>query len=259
MNNDNITKINEVIVDYFDNNKKVKWVAAREIMPGLVAAGVFNKDVKKGMPLRKVLRELDENNELEQIPRIHAERKGVDTYWYLVREGHEYVSKDPNDLGVVKSQKRKLDKINSDQSYLINLCDEVLELSSSRDHKFGFLLGDANRDGMSRSILPVDAYYHTLSLAIEFTHRALDDKDYSEKEDRLTNSGVTRSEQRKIYSERKIKGLRSNEKEVAVIDYSSFKIDKQGKIVRDLESDKKILKGILIPFKEAAEAAAANE
>ena len=44
-------------------------------MPALINAGVFTKDHKKGLPLRKILRKLDTENSLDKIPFVHAERK----------------------------------------------------------------------------------------------------------------------------------------------------------------------------------------
>lgn len=52
-----------------------------------------------------------------------------------------------------------------DESYVLDLCDLVLTHESSRQHRFAFLLGDTGRR------LPVDAYYSTLNLVIEFYER----------------------------------------------------------------------------------------
>lgn len=46
---------------------------------------------------------------------------------------------------------------NRDEVYVIDLCDEVLGMKSSRQHRFPFLLGD------SGNALPVDAYYEQLT------------------------------------------------------------------------------------------------
>jgi hypothetical protein len=45
------------------------------------------------------------------------------------------------------------DMANRDESYVIDLCDRVLNLKAKRQHRFDFLRGDSGRK------LPVDAYY----------------------------------------------------------------------------------------------------
>ena len=84
----------------------------------------------------------------------------------------------------------------SDESYVIDLCDEVLRLKAIRQHRFDFLRGD------SGTRLPVDAYYPTLNLVIEFRERQ-----HTEAvrffDRRQTVSGVGRGGQRKIYDQRR--------------------------------------------------------
>jgi hypothetical protein len=57
-----------------------------------------------------------------------------------------------------------------DETYIINLCDELLGLVASRGHQFAFLTGDPNRRGVRRC-LPVDAYYEEIGLVIEYHER----------------------------------------------------------------------------------------
>ena len=59
MNEDKIASINKVIADYFKNNPEVEWIPVKKIMPELIAAGVFFKDEKRGLPFRLILRTLD--------------------------------------------------------------------------------------------------------------------------------------------------------------------------------------------------------
>jgi hypothetical protein len=49
-----------------------------------------------------------------------------------------------------------------DEAYIIDLCDRVLNLKAKRQHRFGFLGGDAG------TRLPVDAYYEELKLVVEY-------------------------------------------------------------------------------------------
>lgn len=84
MNKAKIDKINQVLADYFEKNKGVKRVPALDMMDYFVAAGIFNMDYDRpGLPIRKVLRELDENNQLDLIPFVEVERKDRNRYWYF--------------------------------------------------------------------------------------------------------------------------------------------------------------------------------
>jgi len=247
MNTDNIAQINEVITEYFKIHKE-DWIAAKEIMPALINAGVFSKDHKKGLPLRKVLRKLDIENSLDKIPFVHAERKEKNTYWYLVRKGAEYKSKEitaensKKQLGIKKRE-------NSDEYYVLNLCDIILDEKASRQHTFSFLLGDFHKDKISRTKLPLDAFYKKLNLVIEYREKQDAEKDlHIDKPEVKTVSGVSRAEQRKIYDQRRRDVLLRKNINLIEINYYAFQYDSQLKITRDKEKDIEILKGILKDF-----------
>ena len=85
-NEEKIARINEVVTDYFKNNLSVNEILAKDLMPEFIKAGIFNKDYeRKGLPIRKLLRELDRNNELDKIPSLLPERKTKNTNWYFQR------------------------------------------------------------------------------------------------------------------------------------------------------------------------------
>ena len=56
---------------------------------------------------------------------------------------------------------------NSDEAWIIGLCDEVLGERAIRQHRFPFLTGDPGATGR-RSLLPIDAFYPARKLVIEF-------------------------------------------------------------------------------------------
>ena len=89
----------------------------------------------------------------------------------------------------------------SDEAYVVDLCDEVLGERSRRQHRFAWLVGDAGRDGRCRQ-LPVDAYYAGLGLVIEYRERQHDEP-VAFFDRRETISGVGRGEQRRIYDQRR--------------------------------------------------------
>ena len=122
----------------------------------------------------------------------------------------------------------------------------MLKAKASRRHKFGFLLGDFHKDEKTRTALPVDAYYRELNLVILFSEKQknLSGEAYA-KSDRMTISGVTRSEQRKVYDQRKRSALDSKSIEYIEIDYSSFQVNGRNRLTRDIKADTKILTDIL--------------
>jgi hypothetical protein len=244
MNEEMIASINEVIAAYFKNNPTVEWIPVKLLMPTLIEAGVFHKDVKKGLPLRNVLRALDEEKALDKIPRLHAERRGIDTYWYIVKEGAQYISKDVA-LPESKKEIARLKREASDEYYLIGLCNELLKEEALHQYTFKFLLGDFHSDGISRTPLPVDAYYPKLKMVIELFEK---ENETSLEEGKRTISGVKRSEQRKKYAERKREVLKEKEIHLMEMDYDEFECDEAGKLIRNKEADTKLLMEILKGF-----------
>lgn len=245
-----IEQINKVINDYFENSTKEDSVAVKELMPYFIKAGIFTKDHRNGLPIRDVLKHLDKKKELNKIPFVHAERKEKNTFWYFLRTGASYVSDTPNDTGLSKKKKVKIAISNSDEHYVLTLCDELLHSKAARKHKFDFLLGDYHRDEVTRSILPVDAYYQAHNLVIEFTEsQHTESVNSSDKPEKLTVSGVSLSEQRKIYDERRKKGLTSHDINLLVIDYSAFVCDNNQKLIRDKEKDLEVLSTLLKEYK----------
>lgn len=124
-----------------------------------------------------------------------------------------------------------------DEDYVIDLCDEALELTASRQHRFDFLRGDGN-PGVK---LPVDAYYEEKKLVVEYY-----EKQHTEAvpffDKKNTVSGVSRDEQRRIYDERRKEVLPQHGIEVVIISYNDFKYDGQKRIIRNKERDLEIVK-----------------
>lgn len=139
-------------------------------------------------------------------------------------------------------------KKNKDENYVLDLCDQILEISSSRQHRFNFLLGDLNKKGIAAK-LPVDAYYLEKNLVIEYHERQhTETVVFFDKPTIITISGVNRGEQRKIYDERRRVVLA--EHKILLIEFSflDFNYNKQKKIIRDYYSDKDIVTKKLSSF-----------
>lgn len=125
----------------------------------------------------------------------------------------------------------------SDESYVIDLCDRILDQASLRQHRLPFLLGDPGKAGR-RVALPVDAFYPALSLAIEYHERQhLDAIAHFDKPDRLTVSGVHRGEQRRIYDERRRLILPKHGVTLLVISFAQLHHRASGRLVRSTNAD----------------------
>lgn len=116
----------------------------------------------------------------------------------------------------------------SDENYIIDLCDEIIGEESSRQHRFEFLVGDTG------SKLPVDAYYHSLKLVIEY-HEIQHTESTPFFDNKKTVSGVSRGEQRRLYDLRRQEVLPKHDIKLVIISYSDFGESK--KLVRNRERD----------------------
>ena len=136
-------------------------------------------------------------------------------------------------------------KTKSDEKYVIDLCDRILNKEASRQHKFDFLLGDPNPKGISAK-LPVDAYYESLNLVIEYRERQhTESVNFFDKPNKLTVSGVHRGEQRKIYDQRRDELLPKNGIKLIKISYYDFDYDNRKRILRNETLDLKIIEKII--------------
>jgi hypothetical protein len=130
----------------------------------------------------------------------------------------------------------------SDEYYIIDLCDKVLGLRATRQHRFPFLLGDRGKTGRCTK-LPVDAYYHEHQLVIEYRERQ-----HSEPvqimDRKPTISGCFRGEQRRLYDERRRQILPEHGLTLVELDYSLFLHDKRKCLIRR-ESDEDVVRSKL--------------
>lgn len=119
---------------------------------------------------------------------------------------------------------------NSDEAWIIGLCDEVLGEHAIRQHRFPFLTGDPGSTGR-RSPLPVDAFYPTRKLVIEF-HEIQHSQPVAHFDKRQTVSGVSRAEQRRRYDELRCTVLPQHGIDIVIFDYSEFEHTTAGRLQR---------------------------
>ena len=128
---------------------------------------------------------------------------------------------------------------NSDEYYIIRLCNEVLGQVAVQQYKFEFLKGDSGRP------LPVDAYYSQLNLVVEY-HERQHAEEVPFFDRRETVSGVSRGEQRSVYDQRRRDILLQHQIHLVEMYYSDFGTSKRLK--RDREHDLEIIKKKLARF-----------
>lgn len=131
----------------------------------------------------------------------------------------------------------------SDEGYILGLCDRVLGRASLRQHRFDFLRGDVGKDGRRGAMLPVDAYYSDSDLVIEYRERQhTESVPFFDKPERLTVSGVHRGEQRNVYDQRRRTILPQHGIELIEFSYSDFRHDPKKRLLRDEANDIQVIR-----------------
>ena len=134
-------------------------------------------------------------------------------------------------------------RADSDEHYVLDLCDEVLGVPARRQQRFDWLRGDPSPRGSRKATLPVDAYWPHLGLVVEFQ-----EEQHSQPspffDRRQTVSGVGRGEQRRIYDARKRTLIPEQGLRLVVIEKSDFVV-KSKRIVRDRARDMAVVRQCL--------------
>jgi hypothetical protein len=150
----------------------------------------------------------------------------------------ESLKKPSTDIIIGVKAPRQKSRSDSDESYIIDLCDEVLKRKAIRQHRFDFLRGDAG------TRLPVDAWYPDLNLVIEFR-----EKQHTEAvkffDKRETASGINRGEQRKKYDQLRRDVLPAHGIRLLELGYDDFEHARNKKLMRNRDLDMKVIKGKL--------------
>mgnify|MGYP006989492930 FL=1 len=137
----------------------------------------------------------------------------------------------------------------SDEHYVLDLCDEVLGTAGRRQATFDWLRGDPSPRRPLGTKLPVDGHWPTLGLVIEFQ-----EKQHTEAvpffDRRQTVSGVGRGEQRRRYDQRKLELVPAHGLRLVVIHNAEFTV-RSGRIVRLHERDIAVVRSRLDTMPDA--------
>lgn len=136
-------------------------------------------------------------------------------------------------------------RTHSDEYYVLDLCDEVLGVAGSRQHKFEWLRGDVSPKTGKSVCLPVDSYWQTHRLVVEFHEvKRSEVNEHFDKLDQVTVSGVDRVTQRKIYDQRRAEVIPQHGLRLVVIQADHFAVACQ-RISRDPVADMATVRRLL--------------
>ena len=130
-----------------------------------------------------------------------------------------------------------------DQTYVVDLCDEVLGRKALREHRFDFLRSDT-----TRRMLPVDAYYPELKLVVEYHERQ-----HTESVsffNRTVAGGGSRDEQRRHYDDLRRRLLPENGLNLEILSYDEFEHSKSKRLRRN-PSDRTVIEKRLARYTAA--------
>lgn len=77
-----VVRMGYVIQEYL-RDQKLEEAKPKDLMQILVAKGYFKKDHRDGLPLRNLLRKLDDNKQLYLLPQVRIEHKDKNRFWYF--------------------------------------------------------------------------------------------------------------------------------------------------------------------------------
>lgn len=134
-------------------------------------------------------------------------------------------------------------RLESDEVYVLDLIADIIGEAYEGQMRFDNLLGDTGKNGR-RVKLPVDAFFPKANLIVEYREKQ-HSQSVSIMDKRMTISGVSRGEQRRIYDLRKEQWALNNEVNFLAISYFDLAHKKSGKLNRDPDYDRAALKRLL--------------
>jgi hypothetical protein len=123
-----------------------------------------------------------------------------------------------------------------DEDYILDLCDEVLEMKSLRQHRFFFLRDESGHR------LPVDAFYPRLKLVIEYREHP---QRAAPLDHRAAVSNAARDTQRALHDERRRAELPRHGIQLIELSFDEFPHDPRNRLLRSRHKDLVIIRARL--------------
>ena len=130
-------------------------------------------------------------------------------------------------------------RLASDEAYILSICDKLLGCPSLRQQRFDFLVGRPSLKTGRAQRLPVDAFYPSKDLVVEY-HERQHTGPVPFFDRRVTACGLTRDEQRRVYDQLRRELIPQHGLNLIVIDYSQFDVDGQGRIRRGRDEEARV-------------------
>ena len=134
---------------------------------------------------------------------------------------------------------------NSDEAYVLALCDSVLDEIGMRQYRFDWLRGDPNQTGRQVR-LPVDGYWPRANVVVEYREaQHFWPVPHFDKPERLTVSGVHRGIQRALYDARREYLIPQHGIRLVIITLLHLASDSRGRLRRNRDEDLLAVKRLL--------------
>lgn len=228
----NSDKINQTIKEFLEMNPTTSF-SAKEISEMLISKKLLSDSPDRPeKQLRQWIRD-----KVVKSNFYHQSSKGSKYIFSISKENIDkiYINEQLSKNNPIPNVKKTRD--NSDEEYIINLCELVLNEKAIRQATFDWLVGDSGRK------LPVDAFFHKSNIIIEY-HERQHTESVKHFDKGRTVSGVSRGEQRKKYDELRKKLIPLNGIMYIVLDYSIFSHTSSKKIIRNNDSALKLIRSI---------------
>lgn len=195
--------------------------------------------------------------------RLGYQRTGVlDTmeYTWVDADGVEHDERETTelllrrvDVAAAPARRGSRSRADSDEAYVLDLCDEVLGSVSQRQATFDWLRGDPSAKTGSRRRLPVDGYWEAESLVVEYRERQHDQAvAFFDKPDRLTVSGVHCGLQRRLYDERRDTEIPAHALRLVILRPGHLDATSSGRLRRTRDVDLAVLRQLLTSPRRSA-------
>lgn len=137
----------------------------------------------------------------------------------------------------------------SDEAWVLDLCDAILGEQSRRQHSFDWLRGDRSLKTGRRRRLPVDAYYPKSRIVVEYCERQhFEPVAHFDKPGQLAATGMPRREQRSRYDALRERVIPEHGLQLLVVTPKDLDSKPNGRLRRHATEDLSALVAMLSPL-----------